>query len=308
MADPTIKGVCAEARRYNFQLFSNFDPIPIASSDEYMDQCQKIFEDAKAFQRRVLKKKPKLPTAAHIRQIGKYATKHKLGVIIKGYDVLPGSALAMMGTMICVRPRNAFVVPLSRTLDHEFGHVRDKRLIAAYAPALKSAMKKIKLSESEMRLYISTIMKLMREGLSQSDQLKYDKLRKEMLGDLDQYDARGIMLLIMCFAELFRAGEEILDERFESAVKDLSFGPLKKDGPTENYYRRRSITNHKGERVDLCRVLYAAMLQEAVLWERFTQLPDYDPNSIRYIQPNHLKFFRLCIRGATRYFINTVAR
>ena len=320
MSDPAIKDACAAARSYDFQLFDGREHLGVSTSDEYryMDHCQNIFEDAKKYQRRVLKKEPDLPTASYVRKIGEFVKKHNLfahlNVRIVGYDD-PISHLELVwgyrGFSICVHPCAPAIgsgLLLIWGLGHEYGHARDIILILINMPEWIA-----KIEEGEVwynpkyRELISTTIKLMRKGLSKLDQIEFDGLKKDVLGDLDSYDGKAIKLINIYLGEVFRAGEEILDERLEDVMME-GVGALKKTARSEDFYLKRSITNHRGERVDLWRLMLVATLQEAGLWEKFIQHPDYDPNSIRYIKPNHLNFFRLCIRGATRYFINTAAR
>ena len=313
MSDPAIKGVCAEARRYNFQLLSDyFQLLPVASSDKYMDQCQKIFEDAKAFQRQMSGNcKLQLLTASHIRQIGSFAKRHGMGVAILGYDAAFGSTFAVSAKTLRLSPRAPLLMPEPKwvkwALDHEYGHIRDRKLISTYAPELKDALKTNRWTISGLKKYISTMMEIMRAGLSKSDQVEFDRLQKEVLGNLDEYNTWELVKLAKWIGEYFRRGEEILDERFEDYMMDDRSLPLK-ISKSDHYYHKKGITNHKGELIDLKRIYAAAPLQEANLWNRFTQLPNYRPNSLRHIKPDHLRFFRLCVRGASRYFINTAAR
>ena len=165
--------------------------------------------------------------------------------------------------------------------------------------------------------YISTVASLMRAGLSRSDQLKFDRLQEEVLGDLHKYDKREIRFLFRTFGELFRYGEHVLDERFENYVMSDAFGTLKiksslwKSEVNTNIWRchfKDSVTNPKGERIDLRRLRVVAALQEARLWKKFTKLREFRSRCIESLSPDHLEFFRLCVRGASRYFINTAAR
>ena len=304
MSDPAIKGVCSEARRYNFQLLNALAPIPVTSSDEYMDQCQSIFEDAKSFQRRFYGPKPKLPTSSHIRQIGEFVKKHNLKVRIIGYDD-PGSYLSIdsWNGRVGIHPRFPSLHDpslLAFCLQHEHGHFRDFRLIMAYMLKSKGNIMFV----PEPREFLLAEIKLMREGLSKSDQVEFDRLQKEVLGDLGRYDDQEFELIRRYFSDLFRAGEHILDEGFEDVMVN-DFADLRTARMSEDTYRRLSITNHQGERVDLLRVVLVAMIQEANLWQKFIRLPGYNPDSLRYIRPNHLRFFRLCVRGASKHFAKT---
>ena len=312
MSDPAIRDACAEARSYAMGLaVSPFRPLWAILPDEYMNECQRIFEEAEVYQRRFYRVKPKLLAAPHIREIGEFAKKHNLSASLHGMSY---SNSVMFGIRNDGNIEITVLLPfdspqwLGWTMRHEYGHIRDLRLIAMYAPELKATVKKTIWDMSELRQVTSTILKIMRDGLSESDRRQFDRLQKEVIGSLDHYNVRMLPILTGTLGDLFRGGEEILDERIEDHVMSDAFCVLKKGERSENDYLRWSIFNHKDERVDLHRLQAIAMLQEARLWKKFTQLPDYDPITLRFVKPNHLQFIRLCIRGATRYFINTAAR
>lgn len=310
MPTSAVNSVCAEALAGGFPLVGDLhQPLRYASAREYIRQCEQIFEDARDFQLSKYRFEPRLLTPSQFRQVTHFAKSHGLKVRICGYGSAAPSTFSLRGRTLSISPRAPYNMPkwLTWSLDHEYGHARDNRLFVARAPRLRKLTVRGEWDESAGKEYVFTVMRFMREGLSRSDRLKFDRLRRKVLGDLDRYNDRSLKLLVRHFAELFRKGEEILDERFESFVMDDRYFQLR-DGVPERYYRRLSVTNRNGERVDLRRLLIVAALQEADLWEKFTGHPNYDPLSLDFISSSHLKFFRLCIRGASRYFINTAAR
>lgn len=313
MAGLEVSRICKEAHSQGFQLLDkNGKPYEYSTWDLYRNRCYDIFDDAQTFQRFTLgEHRSRMLGASHIRRVADFAKKHNLKVNICGYGSAFPSTFSAQAGAINISPRAPYYHRewLSWSLDHEYGHMRDNRLIAAYAPDLKRALMQGRGNGWEARRYVSTVLKLMRDRLSKPDQVEFDRLRNEVLGKLDHYNKRQELLVLMkAFGEVFRYGEHILEPRFETYVMSDAFRHLKNRKNRMKYYSRISIANHKGERLDLARLLFVAAFKESNMWDRFIRHPEYEPSSLRYIRPNHLKFFRLCIRGASRYFINTAAR
>ena len=272
MAGARVARICAELASHNFPLVGDDrQPIRTTSSTAYKFQCERIFDDAREFQRRKYIVEPKQLTPSQFQQITRFAKKHGLRIRICGYRSALPSTLSASAETINISPRVPFLTPewLAWCLEHEYGHIRDMRLVATCAPELKKVLMEGRGGQSEAKRYVSALLRLMREGLSKSEAVEFDRLRNKVLGHIGQYEGRMLFSILRVLGELFRYGEHVLDERFEDYVMESDHFFIKDNRTSRRFYRKNFITNYKGERIDALRVMIVAVLQEAGLLERF---------------------------------------
>ncbi len=188
-------------------------------------------------------------------------------------------------------------------MDHEAGHFRDQALLVEKFPKLRDIFQKNNPTLEEISKVIEAYLVLIKAKISKKEKSNFEQMAEEIFGDFKLMEPNQLMHAWLTINELFRTGEQVHDRREEAIIMSSLFSHLKKDAPPEQVYRMtQGLEKGNGEWIDLLKLSIVAEIQEAGLWEKFTAQKDYDPESVKHLNPKHIAFFRQCIRAAGSYF------
>ncbi|OGQ04346.1 MAG: hypothetical protein A2W61_05495 [Deltaproteobacteria bacterium RIFCSPLOWO2_01_44_7] len=306
--DFKIKETCAAIKEAGFQIdlnpyaeiltpdFNIFDPI-----------CEAMLQDSINLQkRRFPDRKAQIWTSSFIQTVDSYAKKYGFSVLILNPAHPFGSVtLATVGKNLVLGAGSTINFTESGLifiLDHEVGHFRDQNLLKVLYAEVAGVVEKGSSSLQEGIQLSRAYLDLFRRQIPQSRRTKFNELVESIFGDFSLLSIEEFQNVIAVLSEVLRYGEEIFDNRLVENVFSPAYFHLKKHGPSKAYYVGKGIKK-KGEKfIDLVRLLALARYQESGLWEKFKKQPDYDPDSIKHLDPSHIEFFRMCIRAASHYF------
>jgi len=291
MALPKIRATCRKLKEEGISLYYPPDevsgqhyPPTDDPKHEYQNLCEDVFLDARAMQEYYFPRmKPRLWSASQIEIISDFARSLGLDALLMIAPRHYSMRLAIGRVFVLGLGLAMYNDPnLYFTLDHEKKHLHDRSLA-------KSKLKICTRLPNKERAQI--FLELMREGLSKDEQLEFDDLVRDVIGD----DLASAISLI---AEAFRYGEQIHDVFWIEYLKSPDFYHFKSYEPIPDFYKQNDRTY--SERHDLVKPLMKAALTVAGRWEWFTNLADFAPNSDQNLDPRAVRFFELAIRGASR--------
>ncbi|MBI4366395.1 MAG: hypothetical protein HY543_06225 [Deltaproteobacteria bacterium] len=286
-----IRAACASAVRnkipIDIDIGDGAEPLQPAEP-EYVKACERALSNAEKFQR-ALGGTPRLWTAAMIDRMGDF--KRRYGVPIKfrlldGHGQLLTFQFSNSGAWIDIgiladAPPSAEVVPFS--LDHEYGHIRDRRFLETSVPALVPIFAHApQYSQSDLLDITRAIVTLLRARIAGSDQPSFDEQVRFVLGVLPL--PKQYQLLI----EVLRYGEEVHDAR---VVERDRLWPSNLFEAGAHIMVEASL-----------RAVTRARALEAGTWHFIEQSPAFDPRSVTSLKTTQVDFFRRCIRAAAEYF------
>ncbi|OGQ05271.1 MAG: hypothetical protein A3F82_01390 [Deltaproteobacteria bacterium RIFCSPLOWO2_12_FULL_44_12] len=246
-------------------------------------------------------------TSPLIKAASDYAKTHKIPVVLLGSQH-PHFAMTLTGQENKIRlglmsNANLKESDLIFGMDHEAGHFRDQALLVEKFPKLRDIFQKNNPTLEEISKVIEAYLVLIKAKISKKEKSNFEQMAEEIFGDFKLMEPNQLMHAWLTINELFRTGEQVHDRREEAIIMSSLFSHLKKDAPPEQVYRMtQGLEKGNGEWIDLLKLSIVAEIQEAGLWEKFTAQKDYDPESVKHLNPKHIAFFRQCIRAAGSYF------
>jgi len=224
-----------------------------------------------------------------VRTVVDFARRHGLAVRFRGVSLSqPNSDLATL-------PRTIFlgigafytfhsVADLQYGLEHEWGHVLDKRLIDEELAMCGEF-------SSEEKSF--ALLRLMQDQIPDpAERARFDALAQEIFGGgFDQNITRKIL------AETLRFGEEIRSEGIESrAMRSPARLPREEE-------IRWGLQRRDGTWIDMRRLLWRAAIESVPgLWQKVSQRSDFEETGLQDLNPRYVEFFRMAIQAASRYF------
>lgn len=278
----------------------SFDPI-----------CELAFQDAIKFQREIRPNTaPRIWTAPLIRTVADYAAKFGIRITVLGpphpsparaasITLVPESRQIDLGAM-------AFIEMDERRLlfglDHMMGSIRDYQLIEFYYPEIGALLHSEFGAREDAMKILDARFDLLRRQIPEDERGSFDKAARDVFGDFESLDEQRWVVVSLALADLLRCGEEVHDRRLEDVVFERLLNEhFRLDSSSVSFFVPE-FQKEDGTIVDVHKLLCVAELQEAGLWEKFTRQPGFNPNSVKHLDPDHIAFFRRCIRAATNYF------
>lgn len=180
-------------------------------------------------------------------------------------------------------------------LDHEWGHIRDRKWIRCNNPKLEEVLTNQRGSAAEIVELIETYLKLIREKVPKSEVEEFDTIAQQIFREFQ--DEKYLSNVLSILVEIIRMGEEIHDLRLEGYLLN-PLGTHFRKGLSQGRRDSLAVKTTGGQKIDVRGLSYLARLQEAGLWEKFKRLPDFDPETVDKFDPKLVEFFRTCIRAA----------
>lgn len=281
--------------------FGGEEGVILPSARDYFVNCVGLLSQASQYQKEVLHMTPSLWDSKTLRMVKDYANRKGLRVSLVPPQHPSGIESSLIGTTFSgnLMLGLAQKVPkksetLQFILDHEWGHIGDGFIIARHFPAAGELLAGGIRTLEDKKSVIGFFMELAAQKMPLADQKQFRELGEKFFKDAPaQGDEKTWLSVYQKISELFRYGEEIGDPRLGSLF-DESFLTLKK-GSMES-------SGGKNPELQMDRGIKVARLLEAGLWEKFKQRPDFDPNTVNDLNPDHILFFRMFIRAASLYF------
>lgn len=298
--DDRLDEVCATAREGGLPIEEDESTIIQPQESNYISSCRGVLTFS-FFQ------SGQMWTSPLIRVASDYAKTHNIAVAILGIEH-PHLGMTLMGRnnkigLGLMHNANLKESDLIFGMDHEAGHFRDQALLTEKFPKLRNIFQKKNPTLEEAAQIIQAYLTLIKAKVPKKEQRDFEQMAKEIFGDFKLMQSDQFMHAWLTITELFRTGEQVHDAREKSIIMGPLFLHLKKEGPPEQFYRMmKGLEKKNGEWIDLLRLSIVAETQEAGLWEQFTAQKDYDPDSVKHLNPKHIAFFRQCIRAAGAYF------
>lgn len=244
---------------------------------------------------------PELATAAgkHLKRLGLsatiYAPTHPRG----GAPVANNLSTLSFGFFL---PYGVTSAQLIFSIDHEYGHIRDFRRLQQRSTGLAGVETKGIENALQAHLLIVSILAAMKEHFPQAEQSSFNGNIMKIFGNPSQLNEEELGNLLQTVTELLRYGEEAyLNGNYNVRFGGIYEKHFLKGNPNRDIYRRKGITHPDGRQIDLLRLSLVALFQEAGYWKTLTHREDFDPESIRHLDPTHIQFFRRCIRSARTF-------
>jgi hypothetical protein len=242
-------------------------------------------------------------TPTMIQQIARFARAHGLRLAIYG----PETTTHALGGRIIVSGQELQLTlvthsfweeeHLTYALDHELGHVRDHMRLARRYPEIKKLLQSGAMSLEASRSVLRAYFDLIGQQLTGVDQTEFIGLANTIFGRPSRATVGNMRVFLMLLSEALRYGEEVRDPRLRRFILSRDFDHLKK---------RPGVVQQKAKPrpgvIDLGPALSIALIQEAGLWKKYRRLPNIDHRLIESVDAQHIHFFRLAIRGASRIF------
>lgn len=300
---------CQTAREGTVSIELHEGSVVMPDSSHYDETCRLLLTEAMRYHRDVLQLEPAPWNSVSIRTVTDYARAHQLSVRFYGQDAPHGLGYAIsagarrlgLGTAVpCPLPED-----LGRILDHEFGHICDSALWKRFSPDLETVFWKERMTPAEVQQVYEAFLKVLTFGGLERKRRRVSQQAHDLFfGKSHKAQGEQVQQANKLLAEIVRYGEEIYDERWRRYMLTGRMPLLFRKGDQR---RHEDYEHMKSERTDrtssyLGSVVIAAALQEAGLWESFSQRNDFDPHIAEILDPVHIQFCRSLIRASSRFF------
>lgn len=271
-----------------------FDDGPISVTDSgYLDYCQN--ELAEGTQRQKNKRpnqEPQIWSPLMITTAANFAKSHgfKLHVIPTLHETDIGkTALSSCGHGINMglAPARGYESQrdFERGLRHEGGHIADNQYLGKKFPELAPLLSCAPTDPEGARTIIKKLLEIMTAALTPKEAAEFQNFTRQVIGPIEAIQLEDLSNIAAVLLEALRYGEEA----YIQEVKDHYFWP-------EYRHFKKGGASQKNE--PLAKELQIARMQEGQVWEKFKKQPAFDPKSMRDINTQAVKFFRLSIKAS----------
>lgn len=271
-----------------------FDDGPISSSDSgYLDYCQnELAEGAQRQKDKRPNQEPQIWSPLMMTTATNFAKSH--GFELHIIPALHESDLGNVPLSSCGHGINMGLAPtriyasqrdFERGLRHEGGHIADNEYLRKKFPELAPLLSCVPMDPEETRPMIKKLLEIMTAALTPREAAEFQDYARQVIGPIEAIQVEDLANIAEVLFEAFRYGEEA----YVQEVKDHYFWPE---------YRHFKKGGKSQKNNPLAEELQIARMQEGQVWEKFKKQPAFDPKSIRGINTQAVKFFRLSIKAS----------
>jgi hypothetical protein len=188
-------------------------------------------------------------------------------------------------------------------IHHEAGHFHDRQMMAAKFPKEAEWILNGGHLKSQIRAVVDAYLSAALGETSPADRSVFNAMARKLFGAARKEAGAQFDTTLEWLYEALRMGDDIKNATPETKKFDLKIAQLKK-GYSEKQTAANSITDSQGRMVDLDRILFVAKLREEGIWEAYTREEDYDPNAIKNLSEEDIRYAQMLIRAYAEYFPN----
>ncbi len=286
------------------------------SSIEDYQRCMKAYRfiklmQPKAFQRTT----PKVFTANQIRDITAFVRRNNIDVMFEMvFRHMGATVLALPfrihGEKIIVNVASPAPDDVQISLEHEYGHVRDDRMLASIEPRLKPYLRTGLTTDASVSMYTRIVFRLIEQSLTPVEAARFKVLQSKVIGNLSKIPHHQKNILVRYLKELVRLGEEILDGTCrEHYTSDTFLAALRnRSDPrsTPIINNVHNVQNSYGKSIEFNKLIVIAMYKEMdtlpgsaiSYWQAFKRKADFFTKGTLHLDDDQIEFCRLIIRGS----------
>ncbi len=282
---------------------------PISPSDPtYLTACKsELWSSLEKQSKSTPGKTARIWSPLMVKTAADYAKKHGYEIVLTHSESFRGNTyqgLSINGTRIQMGLRSPHYDSLAHFelgLKHEAGHLFDNQIISSHCPELKGIISEPALTSDDGRKLIGSIITMLEKRVPLEKREFFNKGMKAVLGSVDQISEEDLPLVARELMEIFRYGEDAYLEEYNQIYLMDAYKHLKKPYMKPDSYL--TITDGRGKKLPLEKLVQIAKIQESGMWDRFTKLAQFDRKSLAGVRSDDIAVLRLAM-GAARSYID----